>query len=67
LGVVPMKTEITCLVCGGRDFKLTHQCAVATTRGRLLPPLCRGVHKDFCKQCEGVLKKHFLKMLATKT
>lgn len=61
-----MKTEITCLCCEGQDVKANHQCAIGSTRGKLLRPLCQGVHRDFCQMCEKLLNKHFAKMLAPK-
>lgn len=55
-----MNTEITCLCCEGQDVSENHQCCMASTRGKLMRPICRGgKHYGFCRQCVPLLVGNF--------
>ena len=56
---------ITCLVCGGVDEK-KHDCAVSSKNGKLLKPLCRGKHMDFCTSCSVISLNSFQNQMAVK-
>lgn len=59
-----MKVEIICLCCEGQDVKDGHSCPIGTMDGSVLKALCKGSkHRDFCTQCEKLLKSHFSKQL----
>jgi hypothetical protein len=60
-----MKLEVTCLLCGGIDVK-KHECAIGSTRGKILRPLCQNGHQDFCTQCTRVFNTYLGKLLARK-